>query len=48
MGEEEMRAIAGMIDRVLRDPASPGIRAQVKADVEALCLRFPLYPELRP
>jgi glycine hydroxymethyltransferase len=47
MGVEEMRTIAGLIDRVLRDPDSPGIRARVKADVEALCVRFPLYPELR-
>jgi glycine hydroxymethyltransferase len=47
MGVEEMRTIAGLIDRVLRDPASPAVREQVKGEVETLCLRFPLYPELR-
>ena len=47
MREEEMRSIAGMIDTVVKNPASAEMRTRVRGEVEALCLRFPLYPELR-
>jgi len=39
----EMRAIAGMIDRVLRSGASDPDLAAVQAEVRALCEAFPLY-----
>ena len=43
MGEEEMRTIAGFIDRVLSAPDDESVAAAVRAEVEALCDRFPLY-----
>ena len=44
MREEEMRKVASLIVRLLRegDEAVP----QVKEQVIELCQRFPLYPEL--
>ena len=39
----EMRAIAGMIDRVLRSGASDPDVAAVQAEVRAMCAAFPLY-----
>ncbi|MEE8447333.1 MAG: serine hydroxymethyltransferase, partial [Gemmatimonadota bacterium] len=39
----EMRAIAGMIDRVLRSGASDPDVAAVQAEVRAMCEAFPLY-----
>jgi glycine hydroxymethyltransferase len=47
MGEPEMKAIAGLIDRVLRAPTDAGIVAAVRKDVEALAGKFPLYPAQR-
>jgi glycine hydroxymethyltransferase len=41
--EEEMRTIASLIDRALR-AETPEASAVVKADVEKLAARFPLYP----
>jgi glycine/serine hydroxymethyltransferase len=38
-----MRAIAGMIDRVLRSGASDPDVAAVQAEVRAMCEAFPLY-----
>jgi glycine/serine hydroxymethyltransferase len=38
-----MRTIAGFIDRVLSAPDDESVAAAVRADVEALCDRFPLY-----
>jgi glycine hydroxymethyltransferase len=43
MAEPEMDAIAGFIGRVLADPESQATAAAVRADVEALCRKFPLY-----
>jgi glycine hydroxymethyltransferase len=45
MGEPEMAVIGGLIARVLAAPGDPAVQAAVKADVEALCRRFPLYPD---
>lgn len=45
MKEDEMRLIAGWIARVLRDPGNEALVAEVRADVSALCERFPLYAE---
>src|ERR1043166_4476509 len=44
MREAEMKAIAGLIDRVLKAPQDDAIAAAVRKDVEALAGRFPLYP----
>jgi glycine hydroxymethyltransferase len=44
MKEAEMRAIAGLIDRVLRAPEDKNVASTVKKEVEALSGRFPLYP----
>ncbi|PKN33933.1 MAG: serine hydroxymethyltransferase [Deltaproteobacteria bacterium HGW-Deltaproteobacteria-19] len=45
MKEDEMRLIAGWIARVLRDPGNESLVTSVRADVAALCERFPLYAE---
>jgi glycine hydroxymethyltransferase len=44
MGEPEMDTIAGYIARVLASPDDERVLAMVRAEVEALCRRFPLYP----
>ena len=46
LGEPEMDQIATMIATVLAAPDDAAVAAAVKADVEALCRRFPLYPQL--
>jgi glycine hydroxymethyltransferase len=45
MGEGEMDTIAGFIARVLASPEDAAVADAVRAEVEALCRRFPLYPE---
>jgi len=45
MGEPEMDRIAGFITRALAAPDDPRALAVVKAEVEQLCKKFPLYPE---
>jgi glycine hydroxymethyltransferase len=45
MREAEMAEIGGLIARVLIRPDDPEERQRVRADVEALCRRFPLYPD---
>jgi glycine hydroxymethyltransferase len=45
MKEAEMEQIAAFIARVLASPEDEGVLAMVKAEVEALCRTFPLYPE---
>jgi glycine hydroxymethyltransferase len=45
MGETEMDVIADLISRVLASPEDTNSLAKVKAEVEALCRKFPLYPE---
>jgi glycine hydroxymethyltransferase len=45
MGEPEMDTIAELISRALGAPEDDGVLAAVRAEVEALCRRFPLYPE---
>jgi len=44
MREPEMDEIAGLVDRVLRRPDDVEEQGRVRAEVEALCRRFPLYP----
>ena len=45
MGEPEMDLIAEYISRVLAEPDHVKTLAIVKAEIEALCRKFPLYPE---
>jgi glycine hydroxymethyltransferase len=45
MREPEMDAIAGFIARALASPDDDGVLASVRAEVEGLCRKFPLYPE---
>ena len=43
MGEAEMGEIAGLIARALRGRGHPATAGEVRADVAALCARFPVY-----
>ena len=45
MREEEMDVMAGFIARALGAPDDDSVLAGVRKDVEALCRKFPLYPE---
>jgi glycine hydroxymethyltransferase len=47
MREAEMETIAGFIARALASPEDDRVLAAVRAEVEALCRTFPLYPERR-
>jgi glycine hydroxymethyltransferase len=42
--EREMRAVAGLIDRVLSAPADESVAREVRSDVRELTSMFPLYP----
>jgi glycine hydroxymethyltransferase len=46
LGESEMDLIADFIARVLAAPDVERVAQAVKADVQALCRKFPLYPDL--
>ena len=43
MREPELEAVGGMIARVLASPDDTHVTGMVKAEVERLCERFPLY-----
>jgi glycine hydroxymethyltransferase len=45
MGEAEMDLVADYFTRVLASPDDNGVIAKVKAEIETLCRKFPLYPE---
>jgi glycine hydroxymethyltransferase len=45
MREGEMGFIAEFITRALRTPDDDGALDRIRAEVEALCRKFPLYPE---
>ncbi len=47
MREPEMETIAALIARVLAAPDDEAVQRAVRADVEALCRKFPLYQDLR-
>jgi len=47
MGEAEMIRIADMIDRALRSGGDDAVLEAIGNDVQGLCEKFPLYPELR-
>jgi glycine hydroxymethyltransferase len=45
MREPEMETIAGLIARALQAPEDDRALGMVRAEVETLCRKFPLYPE---
>jgi glycine hydroxymethyltransferase len=45
MTEREMDVVGELIVRALKTPDDDAALAMVKSEVEALCLKFPLYPE---
>ena len=45
MREPEMDVMADLIARALKTPDDDAALAAVKGEVEALCRKFPLYPE---
>jgi glycine hydroxymethyltransferase len=47
MGETEMGTVADLIARALSAPDDDAVLGVVRAEVEALCRTFPLYPESR-
>jgi glycine hydroxymethyltransferase len=46
MKEPQMVQSAAWIDRVLSHPDEEAVRREVRAEVEELCSRFPLHPDL--
>jgi glycine hydroxymethyltransferase len=48
MGEAEMDQIGELITRVLASPADDQVHRMVRSEVETLCRKFPLYPDLVP
>lgn len=46
MKEDEMRAIAGLIDQVLLHIADQSVQDKVRRQVFELCQHFPLYQEI--
>ena len=42
MGKDEMKQVAGMITRVLKDSKNSSVLNKVKNDVLTLCARFPV------
>ena len=47
MREPEMDVVAELISRALASPDDDLILENVRTEVEALCRKFPLYPEHR-
>ena len=45
MGEGEMDIVGDLIARALKTPEDDQALAMIKAEVEKLCRKFPLYPE---
>ncbi|HJJ79174.1 MAG TPA: serine hydroxymethyltransferase, partial [Methanocorpusculum sp.] len=47
MKEEECRQIADWIAKAIRNKDSNSTLADIKKEVSTLCLKYPLYPEIR-
>ncbi|MBA3269488.1 MAG: serine hydroxymethyltransferase, partial [Acidobacteria bacterium] len=45
MGEKEMDRVAEYIARVLASPEDSSVLSSVRAEVEHLCQKFPLYDD---
>jgi glycine hydroxymethyltransferase len=48
MKEEEMEAVADMIDTVLKDPRNEQVHRKMLERVKGLCKGFPFYPSIFP
>ena len=46
MGAEEMVGVAALIAGILKAPSDSARIAKVRGEVQALCRRFPLYPDI--
>jgi glycine hydroxymethyltransferase len=46
MREAEMDIVGDLIARALKTPEDDSALAMVRTEVEMLCRKFPLYPEL--
>jgi glycine hydroxymethyltransferase len=46
MREPEMESIGDLITRALQTPDDDRVQTMIRAEVEALCRKFPLYPEV--
>jgi glycine hydroxymethyltransferase len=46
MREPQMEAIGELIARALKTPDDDGALGMIKVEVETLCRKFPLYPEV--
>jgi glycine hydroxymethyltransferase len=47
MGVDEMKTIAGFIDKAIQNMTDENILAGIAGEVKTLCDKFPLYPELK-
>jgi len=47
MKESEMKEVAALILKVLDNPNDSELKLKVRQDVEELCNKFPIYPELK-
>ncbi len=47
MKEEEMKLIAGFIDRAIKNYENEDKLSKIRAEVNELCSRFPLYPDIK-
>ncbi len=47
MGEKEMTLIAGFMTDVLKNPGDDKVISAVREKVDALCDRFPIYPDMK-
>jgi glycine hydroxymethyltransferase len=45
MGEAEMETVGDLITRALKTPDDDRALGMIRAEVEMLCRKFPLYPE---
>lgn len=46
MKESETEMIARAMHRVLSDPSNDALQTTIREEIRALCLRFPIYPDL--
>ena len=46
MKESEMKQIAQMLVKVLKDPSNAETKRKIRSEAEELCRQFPVYPEL--
>jgi glycine hydroxymethyltransferase len=45
MGPDEMQTIGSWIAQILKNPGNEALLAQIRKEVKALCMTFPLYPD---